>query len=85
MPTINIILVSEYPTFDDDDTTFHKIKASFDKNGIIINILDMQMLEMLIKASCGDKKLFLLNLIEIFKLRIKNKTLNIGLKFPEEK
>lgn len=85
LPTFNIILVSEYPTFDDDDTTFHKIKASFDKNGIIINILDMQMLEMLIKASRGDKKLFLSNLIEIFKLSIKNKTLNIGLKFPEEK
>ena len=85
LPIFNIILVSEYPTFDDNDTTFHKIKKLFNKKGIIINILDMQMLEMLIKASCGDKKIFLSNLIGIFNLNIKNNTLNIGLKFPEEK
>ena len=80
--TFNIIMVSNYPIFDDDNSCFKSIEKVFNDKDIMIIILDTKMLQSLIKYSKKDKIKFYASLISIFQTYIKNKTLNIEIKLP---
>lgn len=83
--TFNIVMVSEYPIFENNDDFFKAIENLYKDKGIIIIILDTKMLELLIKNLKGDKNIFYANLIGIFKTYIKAKSLNIEIKSTNAK
>lgn len=81
--TFNIIVVSEFPEFDDD--TFNLVEKTCKEENIVIVILDIEALAKIIKCTKGNKEILYTNLLGIFKSCMKNKSLNFEIEIPSKK